>query len=185
MADLKVRTTFSKFVTLPHLYVRVCHEAAVPRARALLGHLFIGGRKQVVVHRDHHRNEHDGVVEHVQLYARHPVLNETRWNRTTEKIVPGDRLRLQQRMFDMVKELDPERDRPPAPIELASKTGPKEPETDEHDQRIPVMQSLRRDQPWVELAEQAPRFGYGPSERVDLERLQQMFGPMRKHHDRK
>src|SRR5262245_52118975 len=109
MADLKVRTTFSKFVTLPHLYVRVCHETAVPGARALLRHFFIGGRKHMVVHRNHHRDEHDGVVEEMQFDARHPVLDEAGGYWPTEEIVTADRLNLQQQVFEMVEELNAQR----------------------------------------------------------------------------
>ena len=79
-----------------------CGHAASPRRR-----------EQVVVHRDHHRDEDDGVVEEVQLDARHPQLHDARRHRAAEEVVADDRLHLQQAVLDVVEELDPERDRPP------------------------------------------------------------------------
>ena len=65
---------------------------------------------------DHHRDEHDGVVEEVQLDARHPQLDDARRHRPAEQVLSEQVLALQQEVLDVVEELDRERDRPPPPI---------------------------------------------------------------------
>ena len=55
----------------------------------------------------------------------------------------------------------------------------------EHHQRIPVVQHLGRDQVGEEVAQGAARLGHRPSQRVNLQGLQQVLGPMRQdnHHE--
>src|SRR5262249_51081506 len=51
--------------------VRLCFAwRLMPFARAHRHPLFRLRRKHVVVHPDHHRDEHDGVVEQMQLHTR-------------------------------------------------------------------------------------------------------------------
>ena len=61
----------------------VCH-GTVPRARALVPSS-LRRREHVVVHRDDHRDEDDGVVEQVQFDARHPQLHEAGRHRPPER----------------------------------------------------------------------------------------------------
>ena len=45
------------------------------------------------------------------------------------------------------------------------------------------MQRLGFDQPWEQQPERAARLGDRPAQRVDLQALQQVLGPVRQHHD--
>ena len=65
----------------------------------------------------------------------------------------------------------------------ASEPRPQEPRARQHHQRVAVVQRLRLDEPGKEVTQRAARFGHGPAERVDLERLQQVLGPVRQHDD--
>src|SRR6476646_4637394 len=98
----------------------------IPRARAPRTNRFGRWWEHVVVHRNHHRDEHDGVVEQMELDARDPVLDEARRHRTAEKIVSGDRLNLQQQVLEVMEELNTQRNCPPAVIERAGKAGTQE-----------------------------------------------------------
>ena len=88
------------------------------------GSCLFGGREHVEVHRHDHRDEHDGVVEQVQLDARHPELHEAGRHRPIEQVLPEQILGLQQQVLDVMEELDRERDRPPAPILDAAESRP-------------------------------------------------------------
>src|SRR5262249_6038021 len=72
------RITILKAGISTNLQFRSARHPAIPRARALRAVGFGRWRKHVVVHRDHHRNEHDGVIEEMELDPRHPVLDEAR-----------------------------------------------------------------------------------------------------------
>ena len=141
-------------------------------------------RKHVVVHRDHHRDEDDGVVEEVQLDARHPQLHDAGRHRPAEEVVAEQGLQLQQQVLEVVEELDPQRDRPPQAIVLPGESRPQQPEAGQHHERVAVMQRFRLDQPGKEIAEHAARFGHRPAEPVNLIRLQQVLGPVRQDDDR-
>ena len=91
-------------------------EPAVPRTRALLLPCRGRRREHVVIHRDHHRDEDDRVVEEVQLDARHPQLQDARRHRPAEQVLAEQVLPLQQEVLDVMKELDRQRDGPPLPI---------------------------------------------------------------------
>ena len=62
-----------------------------------------------------HRHEHQRIVEEVQLEARDPQLRDARRDRSAEKRRAQDRLRLQQRVLDVMPKLDDERGEPPGP----------------------------------------------------------------------
>ena len=92
--------------------------------------LFPGRREQVVVHRDHHRNEDDRVVEEMQLDARHPQLQQAGRHRPAQQVLAENRLPLQQRVLDVMEELNPERQHPPETIDLAGETGAQRPQAE-------------------------------------------------------
>ena len=70
----------------------------------------------MVIHRDDHRNEHDCVVEEVQFDARHPHLHDARRHGSSAEVIASGGLRIQQEMFEVVEELNRERDCPPPAI---------------------------------------------------------------------
>src|SRR5882762_7786517 len=71
--------------------------------------------KEVIVHADDHRHEDDRVVREVQLEPRNEKLNDGGRDRRAEQRVTSDNLPLQQRMLDVMPELDHERREPPGP----------------------------------------------------------------------
>src|SRR5689334_11675473 len=105
-ANARSRTTILNAGISTNLQFGSTTHPAIPRARALRTDGFSRWRKHVVVHRDHHRNEHDGVVEQMELDPRHPVLDKARRHRTTKEVMSSDRLNLQQQMFEMMEELN-------------------------------------------------------------------------------
>ena len=56
------------------------------------------------VHRDHHRDEHDRVVDQVQLQPGNHELGKTHGHRRAEKVLSDDHLSLKQRMLDVLHE---------------------------------------------------------------------------------
>src|ERR1700757_5408248 len=75
-------------------------------------------RKHVVIHRDHHRNKHDRVVEEMKLNPRKHKLQHAARNRLAPEImVKNERLREQQQMLDVVPELDDQCHSPPLPAQ--------------------------------------------------------------------
>jgi len=66
-----------------------------------------GAREEVAVHADCHRNEHDGVVEQVQLDLREPDLRDAGRDGSAEEVVMRESLVEQQPMLDVMPELDP------------------------------------------------------------------------------
>src|ERR1051325_2281121 len=67
----------------------------------------------VVIHRNDHRDEHDGVVEQVQLDAREPDLSDARRDLAAKPEVMGVGLVEQNEMLEVVPELNNERRHPP------------------------------------------------------------------------
>src|SRR2546423_224003 len=67
----------------------------------------------VVVHRDHHRGEHNGIVDEVQLDSGNPDLSDARRRRRAEQVMARERLIEEQAVLDVMPELDPESDHPP------------------------------------------------------------------------
>ena len=95
----------------------------------------------MVVHADHHRNEDDRVVEQMKFHAGNIKLDETHRNRRATKVLPDEDLRLQDRVFYVVPELDAERDHPPF-IRQPLESFAERPETDQHNQGISIMKRL-------------------------------------------
>jgi archaeosine synthase beta-subunit len=155
----------------------------MPCARALECPALLGGREQVVVHSDHHRDEHDRIVEEMKLDTRQPQLQHARGHWTAEQVVARGRLNDQQQVLDVMPELDAERHRPPPPIFHAGKPRTEDPQPNQHHQRVGVVQHFGLHQPWVEQPEHAERFRHRPAEHVDLKSLKKMFAPVRKDDD--
>src|SRR5207249_2760035 len=136
-----------------------------------------GAGEQVIVHRHHHRDEHHAVVEQVQLEPREPQLHDARGNRGPEQRPAGDDLALEQRVLDVMPELDHERREPPR-ARPAHEAGQQHPNPDQHDQGIPIVQHLGVHEPGERLAQDAARLVERPPEHVHLIRLHQMLGPV-------
>src|SRR5687767_1718523 len=81
-------------------------------------------------------------------------------------------------MLNVVEELNGQRDRPPTPVVPPCEPWTQQPESHEHDQRVYIVQDFRGDQPGEEVTEEAAGVGHGPTEAVNLKRLQQMLCPM-------
>src|SRR5215204_5417202 len=89
-------------------------------------------------------------------------------------------LPLQHRVFDVMPELNDERDGPPL-ARGACKSFAKHPDADEHHDRVAVMQQLGAHQPRKEESEYAAGFWARPTHHVDLIRLRQVLGPVSEH----
>src|SRR5580704_4400285 len=100
------------------------------------------GRKHVVIHRDHHRDEHDRVVEEMQLNPGENQLQDAARYRLTPEIMVSRSLPDQQKMLDVMPELNPKRNHPPG-MRSSGKALAKNPEADQHHQGIAVVHSLR------------------------------------------
>jgi len=125
------------------------------------------GREHVVIHRDHHGDEHDRVVEEMKLDPRKKKLEDAARFRLMPEIVVRHRLPDQQEVLDVMPELDPERDHPPG-MRDAGEPFSEYPETDQHDQRVTVVQNLSLDQPRIKQSKQTQRLGTRPPHDVDL-----------------
>src|SRR5215207_572834 len=75
------------------------------RAGAPLGCPFGGVGPPVQHHRHHHRDEHDRVVEQVQLHPRDQQLHDAGRLRRAGQRGAGERLQQKQQMLDVVPEL--------------------------------------------------------------------------------
>src|SRR5437763_16636579 len=82
-------------------------------ARTRRFRLIARGRIHVIVHRHHHRNEYDRVVEQIQLDSWNPDLADTRRDFAAEPEVMCLRLIEQNEVLGMVTELNRESDYPP------------------------------------------------------------------------
>src|SRR5688572_18350383 len=69
--------------------------------------------KHVVIHAQYHRDENDAVVEEMQFDPGNPHLDDAHWYRRTHKVMPQDRLSLEERMLHVVPELNDESNGPP------------------------------------------------------------------------
>jgi len=101
-------------------------------------------RKHVVVHTDHHRDEHDRVVKEVQFDPREDQLQNAARYWFSPKIVVKRGLPDQQKMLNVMPELNPERDHPPR-VRNSGKALPEHPKTDQHHQGVAVVQGFGLD----------------------------------------
>lgn len=102
----------------------------------------------MVVHPDHHGDEDDCIVEKVKLDARKIELQDAARYGLAEQVVMKDILPNQQKMFDVVPELDDQCDRPPGACS-ACKPFQKNPDSDQHYQGIAIVKYLRLNQPGI------------------------------------
>src|SRR4051812_1433900 len=94
-----------------------------------------------------------------------------------EVVMSDDHLAEEKGMLNVVPELDAERDGPPlAP--LADEALAQRPQTDQHHQRVAVVQRFRADQPRIKKAEDAARLGPRPVQHVNLPGLDQVLRPV-------
>lgn len=140
----------------------------------------------MVVHGDHHRNEYDGVVEEMYFCAklRQQQLQETDWDRRAKPVVMSEGLPLQDRVFDVMPELDRESNGPPFP-RRTRKTLSQHPNSNQHHDRIAVMQNLRADKPRIKQTEDTIRRRPRPAEHINLKSLREVLGPVREHDQHK
>src|SRR6185369_12711227 len=87
-------------------------------------------------------------------------------------------------MLDVMPELNYERDRPPL-TRGPGEAFPQRPNTNEHNDRITVVQHFRADEPRKEQTENAAGARPRPAKHVNLVSLRQMLGPMREDDERK
>jgi len=147
---------------------------------------FRRGWKQVVVHADHHRDKYDRVVEKMYLGAelREEQLQKTDRDRRVEPVVVRKRLPLQNRVFDVVPELNNQRDRPPL-TRGSGKAFAEYPNSNEHYEGITVVQDLSSDEPRKEETQDAVCTRPWPAEHVNLKGLREVFGPVREYDEHK
>src|SRR6185295_6243095 len=88
------------------------------------------------------------------------------------------RLPLQDRMLDVMPELDHERDRPPLP-RRSGKTLSQRPNPDEHHDRVTIMQHFRTHEPRKEQTENAAGARPRPTEHINLVSLGEVLSPVR------
>src|ERR1700722_17942447 len=90
-----------------------CRVVAAPLA--CTGHVSMLplGRKHVVIHGDDHGDEHDRVIEKMEFNPGKDQLQYAARHRLAPKIMVRGGLPDQQKMLDVVPELDPESDHPP------------------------------------------------------------------------
>src|ERR1051326_7928309 len=138
------------------------------------------GRVQMIVHPHRHRDENDRIVDEVQLDPRNPDLTDARRDRAAKEVMVRVRLIEQQRVLEMMPELDPEGDHPPAPGP-SDESLSEHPKADEHDQGKDVVQSLGAHQPWVVHAEDAHRHWSRPTQVEHLVSLDDVLGPVEEH----
>ena len=83
------------------------------RAAALRRRGFGLAREQVIEHRHHHGHKDHGVVDEMQLEPRNHELRDARGRGSAKQVLAGNGLKLQQRVLDVMPELDHERGEPP------------------------------------------------------------------------
>src|SRR4029434_4578983 len=81
-------------------------HCVLPIARALLSPGVLLRWEHVVVHRNDHRDEDDGVVEQMELDARNPDLHEARRHRPSAQVVARRGLDDEEQVLDVMEELD-------------------------------------------------------------------------------
>ena len=110
----------------------------------------------MVVHADHHRNEHDRVVEKVYFDAKlwKQQLQKTDRHRRAEPVVMCKRLPLQNEVLEVMPELDHERDGPPL-TRSSGEAFSQRPDPDQHHERVTVVQRLGAHKPREKQTEHA------------------------------
>src|SRR5580692_12492496 len=156
----------------------------VPSASACIVVHFALGREDVVVHPNHHRNKHDGVIEKMQLHAREEELQYAHRHRSAAQIVMQYVLRDEQQMLNVMPELNHQRDRPPRARSSAESLA-QHPEPNQHHQSIAIVQHFRFYQPRVPQSHDAVGHWPRPAHYPNLVSLHQMLTPMRQHYKHK
>src|SRR5580698_7729524 len=142
--------------------------------------LVFGRGKHVVIHGDNHGDEHDGVIEEMQLNPRKYELQDTARNRLAPKVVVKHGLPEQEQVFDVMPELDHKRNSPPRAAR-PRKALAKHPQTNKHDNGITVVEALRFDQPWIPEPKNAVGLWPRPAQHPDLISLRQVLAPVNEH----
>lgn len=145
---------------------------------------FTRWREHVIVHADHHRDEHDRVIEQVQFYTRENQLQEAYGHRGMKPILVSERLILQYSVLNVMPELNHQRNCPPC-AGCSCEPLAQHPNSDQHDQRVGVVENFSLKHPWVKISEQSKRLGPGPVEHPNLISLNDVFCPVAKHNDHK
>ncbi len=97
---------------------------------------------------DDHGDEHDGIVKKVEFDARKNELENADGHRLAPEIMVYGGLGDQQQVLDVMPELNDQCNRPP----LASgtrKSFAQDPDSDQHHQRITIMEDFGLDQPRI------------------------------------
>jgi len=141
---------------------------------------FTRRRKHVIVHADHHGYENNRIVEQVQFDPREEKLEHAEGHRLSCQIVVQRGLPEQEQMLNVMPELNHQRDGPPGP-RTSREAFAKDPQPNQHHNRIPVMQSFRFDEPRIPESENAIGHWPRPPHDPDLVSLRQMFSPMQKN----
>src|SRR5689334_25076794 len=81
-------------------------------------------------------------------------------------------------------ELDHEGDGPPF-TRSSGEAFSQRPDSDQHHDRVTVVQHFRADEPWIKQAKHAARLWPWPAEHVNLVSLREMFGPVPEHDEHK
>src|SRR6185437_481947 len=155
---------------------------AAPFAGAVRIPSFTLWREHVIVHADHHGNENDRVIEKMQFYTGKEQLQHAARHRFMPEVVVGRGLVNEQKVLNVMPELDYQRDRPPSE-RSSGKTLPKHPNPDQHDQSVAIMQGFCLNKPWPNQSKQSQCLWTRPVHDPDLIGLNQMLHPVSKHDD--
>src|SRR5450759_1274359 len=123
-------------------------RSSVAGASAHGRHCLPRWRIHVIVHPDHHRNEYQHVVDEVQLDPRNPDLADACRHGATKPESLRLRLIKQNKMLDMMPELDPEGHHPPR-VRGAGKSLPDHPQAYQHHQSESVVEHFRFHEPGI------------------------------------
>lgn len=137
-------------------------------------------REHVVVHAGNHGNENNGVVEKMEFNSGNKHLHNAGGRGRSKQIMVEGRLSDEQKMLKVVPELDYQSHCPPL-ARSPAKSFAQEPDPDEHDQSIPVVQDFRVDQPGIKQAEHASGMMNRPTQDINLPCLSDMLGPVAKY----
>src|SRR5687768_3418262 len=102
----------------------------------------------MVVHRDHHWNENQHVVDEMKLDPRNPDLADARGHAASEPELLVLRLIKQNEVLEMMPELNPERDHPPC-MRRPRESFPEHPQPDQHHKSESVVEHFRFHEPRI------------------------------------